>query len=170
MWEDIGRLFTEMQLFAAIFLIAGVVLVIAEALEPGIGLAGISGVICLFLGIIIRMSNDGTIVMLVSLLIFISIVIFGALLLLFYTLKRGSRGKGGLINTISSVPFDKTQGTPDYDGLQGVSGVTLTPLRPVGKAKISGHIVDVVAESGFIEQNVNITVILVEGNVVTVKA
>jgi membrane-bound serine protease (ClpP class) len=170
MWEDIGRLFTEMQLFAAILLIAGVVLVIIEALEPGIGFAGISGVICLFLGIIIRMLNDGTVVMLVSLLIFISIIIFGALLLLFYVLKRGSRGNGELINTITSVPFDRTEGTPDYGGLQGATGVTLTPLRPVGKAKISDQIVDVVAESGFIEQNVNITVISTEGNVVTVKA
>ena len=53
--------------------------------------------------------------------------------------------------------------------LIGQEGVTLTPLRPSGTALIGDERVDVVSESNFIDKNINIKVVKVEGIRVVVR-
>lgn len=55
------------------------------------------------------------------------------------------------------------------DGLQGKEGRAITPLRPAGTALIDGRRVDVLAESGMIDQDQGIHVARVEGNRVFVR-
>jgi membrane-bound serine protease (ClpP class) len=54
--------------------------------------------------------------------------------------------------------------------LVGKSGKSITPLRPVGAALINDQRVDVVTLGDFIEAEVEVEVILVEGNRVVVRS
>ena len=47
--------------------------------------------------------------------------------------------------------------------------MTITPLRPAGKALIEGKRVDVISEGGFIERGAQVQVIQVEGLRVVVR-
>lgn len=51
----------------------------------------------------------------------------------------------------------------------GTAGKAFSVLRPAGKAQIDGRVVDVVAESGFIEVGTEIEVVAVAGNRVVVR-
>ena len=58
---------------------------------------------------------------------------------------------------------------PELKTLVGKSGKTLTPLRPTGVALIDGHRVDIVTRGEFVETEIEVEVILVEGNRVVVR-
>jgi membrane-bound serine protease (ClpP class) len=53
--------------------------------------------------------------------------------------------------------------------LIGKIGKTITPLRPTGKAEISGKIWDVISDGDFIEEGKEIKVVSIEGNKIMVK-
>jgi membrane-bound serine protease (ClpP class) len=53
-------------------------------------------------------------------------------------------------------------------GLIGKNGVATTTLRPAGKAKIEGKLVDVVTQGDFIEKGAQIRVLRLEGNRIVV--
>ncbi len=53
--------------------------------------------------------------------------------------------------------------------LIGLKGISVTPLRPSGTAMIADERVDVVTEGSFIQANVPITVVKVEGGRIVVK-
>jgi membrane-bound serine protease (ClpP class) len=52
----------------------------------------------------------------------------------------------------------------------GLQGVSLSMLRPSGKARFAGHVVDVVTEGEFVAPNTPITVVQTDGMRVVVKA
>lgn len=60
-------------------------------------------------------------------------------------------------------------GDPTLVRLVGFEGVTVTPLRPSGTAKIDDKPVDVVADGQYVETGKKVRVILVEGSRVVVE-
>ncbi|MDO9573533.1 MAG: NfeD family protein [Candidatus Contubernalis sp.] len=77
-----------------------------------------------------------------------------------------------LSNIILSFKEDKDLG---YVGPQQAfqlldkEGITLTPLRPSGTAEFDGSRIDVVSEGGFIDVNVTVKVVQVDGPRVIVR-
>ena len=57
----------------------------------------------------------------------------------------------------------------NLEDLQGRTGISLTTLRPSGKAMIDGRKVNVVTEGMFISKGSKIKVVMVEGNRVVVR-
>lgn len=55
------------------------------------------------------------------------------------------------------------------DPLLGKTGISLSPLRPSGIAKIDGRRLDVVAETSFIESGVKIQVVETDGSRIVVR-
>lgn len=53
--------------------------------------------------------------------------------------------------------------------LIGRVGITITPLRPSGTVKVDDERLDVVAEGGFIEKDIAVKVIKVEGSRIVVR-
>ena len=53
--------------------------------------------------------------------------------------------------------------------LIGRVGITVTPLRPSGTVKVDDERLDVVAEGGFIEKDIDVKVIKVEGSRIVVR-
>ena len=64
---------------------------------------------------------------------------------------------------------DKAPASPTHNGVSiGDWGVADSPLRPAGRVKINGRVVDVVSDGSFVDRDSSIRVIKIHGNVITV--
>jgi membrane-bound ClpP family serine protease len=88
-------------------------------------------------------------------------------LLVFAGLKLLEKSPVTLRRTLSSKDGVTSQ-PKDLDDLIGKEGVTVTDLRPSGKALIHGKKVDVVSEGDYILKGVPVSVVMVSGNQVIV--
>ena len=166
--SSFARLFTEMNAWAIALFALGVIFCAIEMCTPGVGFFGISGIVLVVAGIVVR---GGDVYMLLYMVLF-AIVLFVVMFVVASLLIRKSKlGKTAIFDVGTAVPEDKTEGTRDYSYLMGHTGKATSLLRPGGKAVIDGESVDVVARDGFIESDSDVTVVLVEGQrIVVVKA
>ncbi len=165
MWEQISTLFAEMGWVSAVLLIVGVAFASIEVFLPGFGVWGITGSICVVMGIIARMIEGATITQL-FILIFIVLIVFTLLfLLMIRSARHGLLSKTAIIETGVSVKETKNE----KDELLGKLGKTTTMLRPVGKIDIDGVSYCALTEDGYINENVDVEVVKVEGENIFVK-
>jgi membrane-bound serine protease (ClpP class) len=80
----------------------------------------------------------------------------------FFTLKAEITGTAG-----GADPDEKSP--EDYSALIGKSGIAVSTLRPVGKAKIEDKVYPVETEGDYIEKDEIIKVIHIFGNRIVVK-
>lgn len=165
MWEQISTLFAEMGWVSAVLLLVGVAFASVEVFLPGFGVWGITGSICVVLGIVARMIEGASITQL-FILIFIVLIIFTLLfLLMIRSARHGLLSKTAIIETGVSVKETENE----KDELVGKLGKTTTMLRPVGKIDIDGVTYCALTEDGYINENVDIEVVRVEGENIFVK-
>ena len=153
-----------------IFLIGiGVLLLFIEiALLPGFGAAGIPGILLVVAGIGLVWVNFGLRTGLIYASATIALTIPFAILGL-WLFRRTRLGQSFILN-ISANRVDGFQAPPqELVNLVGKSGKSITPLRPAGTALINDQRVDVVTLGDFIEAEVEVEVILVEGSRVVVR-
>ena len=166
--DSFVRLFTEMNAWTIVLFILGIIFCAIEMCIPGFGFFGISGIVMIVAGIIVRMVCGGDLFMLLY-MILIALVLFTLIFWLFSRLiTKGRLSKTALFHVDSAVPTGNTEGTKDFAYLIGKTGVSLTPLRPIGKATFDGETVDVIARDGFIAENAKLTVLQTEGSRVVV--
>lgn len=166
--DSFVRLFTEMNAWAIVLFVLGIVFCAIEVCTPGFGFFGIAGAVLIVAGIIVRMVCGGDLYMLLY-MVLIALFLFGLFFFVASVLIRKSKlGKTAIFNVGTAVPEDKTEGTRDYDHLVGKSGVVTTVLRPTGKVNIDGEIVDVVARDGYVAAGANVKVLAVEGSKIIV--
>ncbi len=153
------------QTLQAILLIAGLVLLIAEAFMPGFGIAGGSGVALILVGIILTARTPFEAFAMVLILLLLIAV------LLFFILRSAKKGAIArkLILWSSSRHEDGFSATPDMSVLVGCEGLAITVLRPAGTGEINGKRLDVVSEGAFIDPGTKIRVIRVEGRRIVVE-
>ena len=166
-FHQYNLLFTNMEWYVIVCLILGLVLLFIEIFQPGFGFFGISGFILLALSLILRaifrQPEDNALMQVFQLLLF-EFLIVGAVFAFFLIANK----KKWLRRTLftqeeTAVDPDYSDGTANFKELVGKTGVTLTDLRPAGKAVIDDVTYDVVAENFFIEKNSGIVVKSVEG-------
>ncbi len=86
------------------------------------------------------------------------------------TSKPGSRlGKGFVLDGRSDASEGFVAANLEKKSLVGKKGITLSMLRPAGKAAIEGIRIDVVSDGEFIPKDCEVEVVKVEGNRVVVK-
>jgi membrane-bound serine protease (ClpP class) len=68
----------------------------------------------------------------------------------------------------ASVGGEAEKKDPDRQKLVGRTGVTLSTLRPSGRADFDGKLLDVVAEGAFIEKGREVKIVAVHGNRIVV--
>jgi membrane-bound serine protease (ClpP class) len=147
-----------MDLLLAILLYSGgLVLVLAEALMPGmiLGILGVAGIVA---GIVFgfRYDNALGIGQIVIALVLVPMLIYIGFRRL--TLKRSLPTSEGVISF-----------TKDYRWLVGRHGRALTPLRPAGMILLDDKKFDVITEGDMIPKDAEVTVVKVEGNKIVVK-
>ena len=145
-------------------LIVGVILVSAEVYIPG-GILGTLGGLSLLVSLFLVFKTYGTNAGLYYL--FALIVLTGIGVYLAIKFVPRSRLTKSLFLRASERGFKSV--SEDLSSLKGKEGLTLTYLRPAGKAQIEGRRTDVVTEGGLINKGKTIRVIEVEGARVVVR-
>ena len=151
--------------------IIGIALVALEIFViPGFGVAGILGVLFIFIGLVLSLINnvdfnfEGVEMRGVGVAVMIVVLgIFGGFVGALYLGKKLFTAQSGLfkdlsLNTIQDVAEGYSNVDASFLQLKGKTGVAQTVLRPGGKVIIDAEIYDAVAESGFIDRNEKVVV------------
>lgn len=148
--------------FIIVLILVGLVLIFAEILLiPGIGIAGVLGLLSMggscFYAFNQLGTNAGVIVTIVNAALIVALTIW---------VLRAKTWKRFTLNTnIDSKAIDLIE-----DKLSvGDRGRTLSRLSPMGSAKIMDEVYEVKALEGMIDSGVEIEVVLIEDNRIYVK-
>ncbi len=158
-----------------IVFIIGVILVIVEIFViPGFGVAGISGIVLMFVSLILSLINNvnfdfegvemGHIGVAVTTVV---LGVFGGFILSLYLGNKLFSAKTGMFQNMSLKSVQEVNDgfvcvETGMFALKGKTGISKTVLRPGGKVLIEDEVFDAVAISGFIEKGVKIIVAKVE--------
>jgi membrane-bound serine protease (ClpP class) len=148
---------------------------------PGFGIAGFAGIVFLAVGLILSFQGfvlpDPSVPWELGILMDNVIEVVGAFLAAFlmgllfiaYVLPRFSAARQGpfLETDLKSAHADSSETSKVKVGDRGIA---MTFLRPSGKMKISGEIVDVVTENEFLEKGTPVMVDAIKGNRIIVAA
>ena len=166
--DSFVRLFTEMNAWTIGLFVLGIIFCAIEMFVPGFGFFGISGVVMIVVGIIVRMICGGDLFMLLYMILGALVLFVLAFWVISQAITKGRLSKTALFHVDSAVPTGNTEGTRDFAYLVGASGVAITPLRPIGRAKFGNETIDVIARDGFIAADAKLTVLETEGSRVVV--
>ena len=155
--------------------VIGVILVVVEIFViPGFGVAGISGIVLMFVSLVLSLINNvnfdfegvetGDIGVAITTVV---LGVFGGFVLSLYLGNKVFTSKTGMFRNMS---LKSVQNVSDgfvcietgMFALKGKTGISKTVLRPGGKIFIEGEVYDAVANNGFIDKDVNIVVTKVE--------
>lgn len=165
-----------------LFFIGVILLSIEIFVTPGFGFMGVTGIICIVVSLILSMAGvtpDLPGLPEISgwdlsqyqkaLYTFVSAMIGSIILAVIlgkFVLPRTSAWQ---YLSLASQESGFSSFKKDYSSLIGKTGVALTILRPSGKVIIEEEKIDVVAEGDFINKDMKVEVIEVEGNRVIVR-
>jgi len=152
--------------FAVLLLIFCAILLVVEIFVPSLGLLTVIALLCLTGGLYIFFDISTTVGWIG---VWTAIVLIPVVWVLVYKLLPKTK-LGRILelhHTLKSI-----SGVPDQeklDTLKGQTGIVISPLRPVGMCKFENKKIVCVSDSGFIEKQIHVKVIHVEGNKVTVR-
>ena len=144
-------------------LLLGAGLVILEVFLPGFGLPGISGLVLISAGVILAAVHHGMLTAVVTLLIVI------ALLALVVSWVMRTASKGAYHSELFLSEKDTLDSKEDMQVLVGRKGRTSSVLRPAGIGDFDGVRLNVVTEGGFLEKDMPIEIVGVDGARIVVR-
>ena len=145
-------------------LLFGAGLMILEVFLPGFGLPGISGLVLIAAGIVMAAIQHGMLMAVVILLVVI------ALLALVVSWVMRSAARGDYHSEIFLKDKDELNTREDMQVLIGKTGRTTSVLRPAGIGDFDGVRLNVVTEGDFIERDMPIEIVSVDGTRIVVRA
>ncbi|HWR22189.1 MAG TPA: NfeD family protein [Feifaniaceae bacterium] len=143
-----------------ILLGVGILLFVVEMFTPGIGISGGLGAVAFLAAVLLQIGNPEGMLFLAALILFIIAVV----MLLFFRLAAKGR-----FDKTRIVLHDRIEGESTnivetaYEKYLGQTGVSVTPLRPAGKARFGDAVLDVMTGGEFLPANASVTVQQVEG-------
>jgi membrane-bound serine protease (ClpP class) len=158
------------QYWEIIVFIAGIILILLEIFViPGFGIAGISGIILIGLGLTFALlHNDFFSFKTVempdvsrSVLTVLSGMFMSFLAVLWLSSRIGEKGLFRKVALTSDLESSGSVDAKDFE-LIGKTGVATTDLRPAGKVIIDNEIYDALSNRGFIVSGTRITVVKFE--------
>lgn len=142
-------------------LVLGLLLLLAEvAVVPGFGVAGVLGMLALAAGAIAAWTELGPFWGTVTGAI--AIIMSGVML---YVLPKSRAGRRMVLEHSQAEAVSQQ----DRKALVGRRGITVTPLRPIGRVRFGHEEVDVMTEGEYIESDQEVEVMTVEGPRVVVR-
>lgn len=145
-----------------ILLILGLLMLVIELFTPGIGIAGVTGLLSLIAVVVLQLGWGNPRVALYVIAIALLVIILG-LIWIIRSFQRGRLSKSFLVLREQSDGTSVPEVASAKSDLVGKSGVALTTLRPAGVAEIDGKRVDVTTAGEFIPKGSQITVLKAEG-------
>lgn len=155
----------NIQLLQAVFLIAGLGLVIFEMFHPGFGAPGILGTAFLILGVFLTAKSIAQAISMIIIIIAILVAVIA------FVLRSATEGRLSrtLVLHESQNKGDGYIGTEDLEYFVGKEGIVCTDLRPSGTAEFDGVRLDVVSEGEFIPKDTEVMVVKAQGRRIVVK-
>lgn len=153
------------MIIGIVLLIAGFVLVGTEMVLPGFGAPGISGGICLVLGIVLTADTIEEGLTLAVIVIIILAVMLTVILSLFHSRKI----KSPIVLEEEMKAEHGYLSSSDLEYLVGKEGVASTDLRPAGKCNIDGVEFDVRSEGKFIKKDSKVRISKIHENTLIVQ-
>jgi len=156
-----------------VFLIGLILIAVEIFVIPGFGVAGISGILLVFIGLVLSLVGnvdfDFSPVDTDKLGVAIMTVVFGlfgGFILALYLGNKLFTAKSGVfknlsLNTVQNISEGYLNVESTFLNLKGKTGTAQTVLRPGGKVLIEGEVYDAMAETGFIDRGEDIIVVKV---------
>ncbi|MEX1025565.1 MAG: NfeD family protein [Planctomycetota bacterium] len=142
----------------------GLALIIAEVLFPSFGILSVLAAGAIVSAIVFAFNQDPTLGW--RFLWFTALAVPAAIMLGMRLFPKSPFGRRMVVHGLS---FESTRATDRRDlGLVGAEGVTLSPCRPAGTARLGTRRVDVVSRGEFLEAGQPVHVVEVVGNRVVV--
>ena len=142
----------------------GIVLLVIEFLQPGIGAPGVLGVIAIVVGIILQ---AGTLIEALIMLAVLAVIVCLIGIIFVRSLYKGRISKSSIMLR-DKGPEGKA--ASQYEDYLGKRGIALTDLRPVGTASFDGERINVLTEGEYIKKDELIEVTRVKGLDVIVRS
>jgi len=169
--------------FELMIFVVGIFLCLFEIFAtPGVGVVGLSGIACMFLALVLASLPpfEGTLpsyefhwnwIKTLSLQVGIAFVVSLVLFLIFLpTFFKSPLMQKRLGQMEFAVEKGYVVDTTSGQGYEGQEGVALGDLRPSGKVELSdGRKVDVVSDSGYVDEGTPVKVSVIDGNVIHVR-
>lgn len=172
-FTQFGLLFSNMTWPVVVCLAVGLALLIVEIFQPGFGVFGVSGILLLVGGIILRavfnQPEDNVLAQVFIQILIISIIVILGFIFMVFSSKKGWLSRSAFIEKGTAVDTERSEGTADYRELNGKIGMATTDLRPIGKIALDGNTFDAQAESFFIKKGDGVKVVEVEGSKIVVR-
>lgn len=148
--------------------VLGIGLLIMEALMPGFGIAGFSGIALEVVALVLTWQQHGTMATLGMLLIVLSVLAI-AISTSLHSLTKGKLSKSSIVNSHTESTDAGYRSAEDMQVFLGREGTATTALRPTGLGEFDGVRLNVVSEGDFIENGTKIRVTQIEGSRIVVK-
>ena len=149
---------------SAVCVLLGMILIIVEVFLPGFGLPGIGGIVLVGAGVVMVGMHFGSLTAVGTLLVIIAVLA----VLISWVLRQASRG-GKRSDLFLQERDDLRTQQEDMKVLVGKSGTTTSVLRPAGIGDFDGVRLNVVTEGGFIEKDMPIEIVRVDGSRIVVR-
>ena len=149
---------------SAVCVLLGMILIIVEVFLPGFGLPGIGGIVLVGAGVVMVGVHFGSLTAVGTLLVIIAVLA----VLISWVLRQASRG-GKRSDLFLQERDELHTQQEDMKVLVGKSGTTTSVLRPAGIGDFDGVRLNVVTEGGFIEKDMPIEIVRVDGSRIVVR-
>ena len=159
------NLLANISVLSIILFIVGIGLIVVELFEPGFGIFGALGVICLIICIFVTAQTVVQGVIMTAVFFVIILIVLGIFL---NVISKGRLPKKMILQE-SMTAEQGFSGSDDMSFLLGKKGEVLTGCRPAGIVDFNGFRYDVVSRGEFIEKGVSVMVVEIEGNRIVVK-
>jgi len=150
---------------AIVLFIAGFILLAVEIVMPGFSAPGISGIICLIVGVFLVADSfrEGIIITLIVL------ALLGIMFSILLSLLSSGKLKSPLILEEEQKRAEGYLSSQDLKYLLGKEGVAMTDLRPSGTGDFDGVVLDILSEGRYIEKGTPLVIAKVEGSKLVVR-
>ena len=147
----------------------GISVLVVEVFIPGFGFFGITGIISIIAGIIVRICEGLNLTQSLVLILLVLGFFIVAFAFMIFSAQYGILGRTGLFETSSSLSKDYNKVDKELKKLVGKSGRAVGVLNLGGKAKINGKLYDVVSRNSYIEDGAHIRVVEIKDNTIIVR-
>lgn len=163
------EIFTQMNCISAVLLIVGALFMVVEMFVSGFGFFGISGIISIIAGVVVRICQGLNLTQSLSLILIVLGFFVLVVMLLIYGAQYGILGKTGLFERRTTLSQDFSKTDKKIRKLVGKSGKAISNIDLAGKAKIKGKVYDVQSTMSYIEKGSNLKVVEIKDNTIMVR-
>ena len=171
-WTEFVEIFMgEFAWLTITLMVLGMILCIIEAVIPGFGIFGISGIVCEVGAVVVNATLcNGSPMQVLILILLITLLTLLIFLLFVRSARYGLLGKTPIVENKTAIPKD--YGQKDQEQLKaliGKEGILLTECHPIGKMLLGEDVLEVSSKDTMIAKGDVVKIVAVEDSIIYVS-